>query len=59
MGHFSEHGGVPREQEKQPQTREQTLVQKNIEREKQGLPRLSHLCVPYGMPPTTYQGGED
>ena len=59
MGHFSEHGGVSRDEEPEPQNREQALARENTERERQGLPRLSYLCVAHGMPPTTYRGGED
>ncbi len=58
MGHFSEHGGVPYEPPKK-ETPQETLDRVNQEREKKGLPRLSYFCVAHGMPPTTYQGGED
>lgn len=56
MGHFNEHGGVSPTDEEQNRDR---LAQVNMERERQGLLPLSYLCVANGMPPTTYQGGED
>lgn len=60
MGHSNEHGGVSQEDEyREPQNKQEELNRLNAEREAVGLPRLSYLCVAYGMSPTTYRGGED